>query len=176
APRDLDARRGPMGRPDPPRRRDLRRSVVVGGDRRLLRRPQPRAADDAHGAVLVAARRVRLPEALEPDRGFGGRRARARGNRVDAGARRRARGARAQRRDAPATRGGRAVVSARLAPAELLRDEILAMTAYPVPDASGLVKLDAMENPYPLPDPLRAELGRRLADVAINRYPRPDYR
>ena len=64
----------------------------------------------------------------------------------------------------------------RLAPAVLLRDEILAMTAYPVPDASGLVKLDAMENPYPLPDPLRAELGRRLADVAINRYPRPDYR
>ena len=29
----------------------------------------------------------------------------------------------------------------------------------PVPDASGFIKLDAMENPYPLPRHLRAELG-----------------
>jgi histidinol-phosphate aminotransferase len=36
-----------------------------------------------------------------------------------------------------------------------------------------MIKLDAMENPYLLPEPLRAELGRQLAAVAINRYPDP---
>ncbi|MCD6734247.1 MAG: histidinol-phosphate transaminase [Burkholderiaceae bacterium] len=49
------------------------------------------------------------------------------------------------------------------------------MQGYRVADAAGLVKLDAMENPYRLPEPLRAELGRRLSDVAINRYPASDY-
>jgi histidinol-phosphate aminotransferase len=32
-----------------------------------------------------------------------------------------------------------------------------------------------MENPYQLPEPLRAELGRRLSEVALNRYPTPAY-
>jgi len=53
----------------------------------------------------------------------------------------------------------------------LVRPEIQATTAYHVPPATGVIKLDAMENPYRLPEPLRAELGRALADVAINRYP-----
>lgn len=66
-------------------------------------------------------------------------------------------------------------MSASLTPAGLLRPEILAMQGYRVSDATGLVKLDAMENPYRLPGPLRAELGRRLAEVAINRYPAPDH-
>ena len=47
------------------------------------------------------------------------------------------------------------------------------MTSYPVPDATGLVKLDAMENPYRLPADLAAQLGEHLADVALNRYPAP---
>ena len=47
------------------------------------------------------------------------------------------------------------------------------MTCYPVPNSTGLVKLDAMENPYRLPAKLAAELGERLADVALNRYPEP---
>ena len=39
--------------------------------------------------------------------------------------------------------------------------------AYHVPDSRGLVKLDAMENPYALPDELRAQDRRaRLADAA----------
>ena len=59
--------------------------------------------------------------------------------------------------------------------AAIVRPDVLAMSAYPVPDAAGLVKLDAMENPYPLPDALRAELGRRLAEVPLNRYPVPAY-
>ena len=40
----------------PPRRRDLPRPPRLGVARRLLRRPQPRAADLAHGALLLAAR------------------------------------------------------------------------------------------------------------------------
>ena len=57
----------------------------------------------------------------------------------------------------------------------IIRPEVRALAAYHVPDASGFVKLDAMENPYTLPEDLRAELGRRLADVAMNRYPVPSY-
>lgn len=56
-----------------------------------------------------------------------------------------------------------------------IRPEIQADTPYAVPDASGYVKLDAMENPYALPQPLREELGRRLADAVLNRYPVPTY-
>lgn len=55
----------------------------------------------------------------------------------------------------------------------LVRPEIRALSAYHVAPAKGMVKLDAMENPYPLPDDLAAEMGRRLARVAVNRYPDP---
>lgn len=55
-----------------------------------------------------------------------------------------------------------------------VREEILALAAYHVAPSAGLVKLDAMENPYALPAPLAAELGRHLAQVAINRYPDPE--
>ncbi|BCQ51297.1 histidinol-phosphate transaminase [Burkholderia gladioli] len=58
-------------------------------------------------------------------------------------------------------------------PQDIIRPDVLAMTGYPVPDATGFVKLDAMENPYPLPAPLAAGLGERLAQVALNRYPPP---
>ena len=56
-------------------------------------------------------------------------------------------------------------------PPGLVRDEIRALTSYHVPAAEGLVKLDAMENPYRLPAELAQELGRHLAQVAVNRYP-----
>jgi histidinol-phosphate aminotransferase len=59
--------------------------------------------------------------------------------------------------------------------ANIIRPDIRALSAYHVQDAAGCIKLDAMENPYQLPEPLRAELGRRLADVAMNRYPAPSY-
>ncbi|MCL4745629.1 MAG: histidinol-phosphate transaminase [Burkholderiaceae bacterium] len=49
------------------------------------------------------------------------------------------------------------------------------MSGYQVPDAAGMIKLDAMENPYHFPPELRARLGERLAAVAINRYPVPTY-
>lgn len=58
-------------------------------------------------------------------------------------------------------------------PRELVREEVLAMQAYHVSPAQGMVKLDAMENPYRLPPPLAARLGEVLSSVAINRYPDP---
>lgn len=57
----------------------------------------------------------------------------------------------------------------------LIRSDVRAMSAYHVPSSAGFIKLDAMENPYALPESLRAELGRRLANVAMNRYPVPSY-
>ena len=56
-----------------------------------------------------------------------------------------------------------------------IRRDLQDMQAYTVQDASGMVKLDAMENPYTLPPHLRTELAQRLSDVAINRYPVPSY-
>ncbi len=60
-------------------------------------------------------------------------------------------------------------------PAGLVRPEVLAMSSYHVPAASGLLKLDAMENPYRLPPELQRALGERLGAIAINRYPAPSY-
>lgn len=57
----------------------------------------------------------------------------------------------------------------------LIRADVRAQSAYPVPDATGMVKLDAMENPYTLPAVLREALAARLAAVALNRYPVPSY-
>ncbi|MBS0427285.1 MAG: histidinol-phosphate transaminase [Proteobacteria bacterium] len=52
-----------------------------------------------------------------------------------------------------------------------LRPDVQSMHAYAVQDARGLLKLDAMENPYTLPAELQAELGARLGALALNRYP-----
>ena len=60
-----------------------------------------------------------------------------------------------------------------MTPGKLVRPEVLALSAYHVAEADGMVKLDAMENPYPLPEPLRRELGEILARVDLNRYPEP---
>ena len=59
--------------------------------------------------------------------------------------------------------------------ANIVRDDVRAISAYAVPDAAGFIKLDAMENPYELPLALRAELGQRLADAVLNRYPVASY-
>jgi histidinol-phosphate aminotransferase len=52
-----------------------------------------------------------------------------------------------------------------------IRQDVQSMHAYAVQDSKGLVKLDAMENPHRLPADLRRQLGERLAEVALNRYP-----
>ena len=54
-----------------------------------------------------------------------------------------------------------------------IRPEIRELAAYHVPDATGLVKLDAMENPYQLPTALQRQWLDGLSSVAINRYPDP---
>ncbi|WP_326536283.1 histidinol-phosphate transaminase [Pseudorhodoferax sp.] len=55
--------------------------------------------------------------------------------------------------------------------AALLRDDVQSMHAYAVQDATGLLKMDAMENPYRLPPALQQALGQRLGAVELNRYP-----
>ena len=52
-----------------------------------------------------------------------------------------------------------------------IRQDIQSMHAYAVQDSAGMVKLDAMENPYRLPAALQAHLGQRLGALALNRYP-----
>lgn len=61
--------------------------------------------------------------------------------------------------------------SAEVLAAQCVRPDVQQMSAYEVPDASGLLKLDAMENPWPFPAALQEELGQQLAALAINRYP-----
>ena len=63
-----------------------------------------------------------------------------------------------------------------MTPEKLIRPEILALKAYHVAEADGMVKLDAMENPYLLPPALRRELAEVLAQVELNRYPEPSGR
>ena len=58
----------------------------------------------------------------------------------------------------------------------LIRPEIRSLKAYHVPDATGLVKLDAMENPYAWSEDVKQAWVKTLHDVAINRYPDPDAR
>ena len=45
------------------------------------------------------------------------------------------------------------------------------MHAYAIQDSTGMVKLDAMENPHRLSADLQQVLGQRLGALALNRYP-----
>jgi histidinol-phosphate aminotransferase len=54
-----------------------------------------------------------------------------------------------------------------------VRPEIRALSAYHVQDASGFVKLDAMENPFTWPDALRDEWAELIKHTNVNRYPDP---
>jgi histidinol-phosphate aminotransferase len=56
----------------------------------------------------------------------------------------------------------------------MIRGDIRSLAAYHVPDSTGMVKLDAMENPYGLPTSLRASWAKSLAGTHINRYPDAD--
>lgn len=55
----------------------------------------------------------------------------------------------------------------------LVRPEIRGIDAYHVQDASGLLKLDAMENPHVWSDDLQQEWLERLTSAEVNRYPDP---
>lgn len=54
-----------------------------------------------------------------------------------------------------------------------IRPEIRALKAYHVADARGLIKLDAMENPFTWPEDLRQQWAAGLAHTDVNRYPHP---
>jgi histidinol-phosphate aminotransferase len=69
----------------------------------------------------------------------------------------------------PAFAAPAADIAARVA--ATIRPEIRALNAYPVAKAEGMIKLDAMENPYALPADVRARLASALAEIEINRYP-----
>ncbi len=56
---------------------------------------------------------------------------------------------------------------------DLIRPEIKQLSAYHVPPADGLIKLDAMENPYALPDKVLQQLQLSLTAAPLNRYPDP---
>ena len=53
----------------------------------------------------------------------------------------------------------------------IIRQDVQSMHGYAIQASAGLVKLDAMENPFRLPAAMQRELGERLGRVAINRYP-----
>jgi histidinol-phosphate aminotransferase len=55
--------------------------------------------------------------------------------------------------------------------AATLRADVAGMHAYAIQASTGLLKLDAMENPFSLPSALQQALGERLGRAAINRYP-----
>ena len=55
----------------------------------------------------------------------------------------------------------------------LINPAIQSMQAYHVPPSSGLIKLDAMENPYTWPEELKKQWLEELETVSINRYPDP---
>jgi len=73
--------------------------------------------------------------------------------------------------DATVRAGEPAVRTAADVVAAVVRREIAAQTAYAVAKAPGMIKLDAMESPFGLPDALRAKLAAALAAVPVNRYP-----
>jgi len=56
----------------------------------------------------------------------------------------------------------------------IFRKEVLAMSAYKVADATGLIKLDAMENPYSWPEDIKKSWLETLKDCPLNRYPDPE--
>lgn len=53
----------------------------------------------------------------------------------------------------------------------IIRPQVQAARAYQVSDPGDCIKLDAMENPYPLPEAVRTTLAAALARTAVNRYP-----
>ena len=55
--------------------------------------------------------------------------------------------------------------------ARRIRQDVQSMHAYAIQDSVGMVKLDAMENPFRLPEALQQALGQRLGAAALNRYP-----
>ena len=56
-------------------------------------------------------------------------------------------------------------------PKKIIKSSILNTSAYHVASADGLIKLDAMENPYRWPDELQSKWANYLQQAELNRYP-----
>jgi len=56
---------------------------------------------------------------------------------------------------------------------KIIKKEVLSQEAYPTEERSFRIKLDANENPYPLPPSLKRLIFERLESVSLNRYPAP---
>ncbi len=54
-----------------------------------------------------------------------------------------------------------------------VRGAVRSMETYPVAEAQGMIKLDAMENPYQWPDEMVKTWTERLYPLELNRYPDP---
>ena len=57
---------------------------------------------------------------------------------------------------------------------KLFRPSVRALTAYHVDDAPVRIKLDAMENPFPLPGAIRNEIAKQVRKAPLNLYPDPE--
>ena len=55
----------------------------------------------------------------------------------------------------------------------LVLPAVRGLAAYHIDETPVRVKLDAMENPFLLPDTIRREIGRAVAQAHLNRYPDP---
>ena len=54
-----------------------------------------------------------------------------------------------------------------------MKPEVRNLKAYAIDDTPVRIKLDAMENPFPLPDDVKQEISDAVKIAAINRYPDP---
>ena len=56
---------------------------------------------------------------------------------------------------------------------KIIKNAVLSQEAYSVEENLCRIKLDANENPYPLPPGLKSMISERLEAVSLNRYPAP---
>ena len=56
---------------------------------------------------------------------------------------------------------------------KLIHPSVRALAAYHVEEAGFRIKLDAMENPFPLPAQVRDEVAKAVRKAMVNRYPDP---
>lgn len=75
--------------------------------------------------------------------------------------------------DLPSIVGGNSMTELQDRITLLLRPEVRSLSAYHVPDSRGLIKLDAMENPYKWPPEIVNLWLERLRVAEPNRYPDP---
>lgn len=56
---------------------------------------------------------------------------------------------------------------------KLIRPQVRKLEAYSIDATSYRIKLDAMENPFPMPEDVRQEIAEAVKGASINRYPDP---